>query len=202
MTARTPRQWAESAADWLAVYATDPQVSLVTEEEGAPIRQWGATITDTLTQPRMRNRLGLKAWLTAHADATIETLQVRFGTRDFDEAVAGVWAPGPRRFRVYQSSVAFYRQGASASEFSSRYFAGLWAVASTPDVWVGWAEEPETIIVYRVIVPAEREDYAWSEVAEKDAAGLCPSSPNWEDPHIPAGDGTCAECGATIDEEA
>jgi hypothetical protein len=39
---------------------------------------------------------------------------------------------------------------------------------------------------------------SWSEVARKDAAGLCPaSSPDYSEPHIPDGD-TCAECGASL----
>jgi hypothetical protein len=43
----------------------------------------------------------------------------------------------------------------------------------------------------------EREDYSWAEVAER--GDLCPSSPEWTGPHLPAGDGTCRECGQTID---
>jgi hypothetical protein len=38
---------------------------------------------------------------------------------------------------------------------------------------------------------------SWSEVARKDAAGLCPASPDYSEPHIPDGD-TCAECGASL----
>lgn len=44
------------------------------------------------------------------------------------------------------------------------------------------------------------EDFSWSEVAERSAKGLCPASLGYDEPHVPAGDGTCAECGATIDE--
>ena len=46
----------------------------------------------------------------------------------------------------------------------------------------------------------EREDYSWSEVA--DRGHLCPSSPNWAGPHLPNEDGTCRECGQTIEQEA
>ena len=43
----------------------------------------------------------------------------------------------------------------------------------------------------------EREDYSWSEVAER--GHLCPSSPKWAGPHIPDENGICRECGEYAD---
>jgi hypothetical protein len=43
-----------------------------------------------------------------------------------------------------------------------------------------------------------REDYSWSEIATKDAAGLCPSSPDYAEPHIVTDGRTCDECGASV----
>ena len=46
----------------------------------------------------------------------------------------------------------------------------------------------------------EREDYSWSEVAER--GHLCPASPGWAGPHRPdetTTPPTCAECGASLD---
>lgn len=148
-----PVDYAEAARDFLAVYATDPQVSLVTEEEGAPVRAWAATIDDTLNEPG--RRVALRSWLTyLHTEhgpnVHVETLQARFGTRDFDDAVSGVWIPGARQFIRYASSVQFFVAADSPHNFSTRYFSGLKAVAASETVWVGFSPDARTVIVYRV----------------------------------------------------
>ena len=204
----TPREYAYAAQAFLAGWGIGPD-ALVTEEEGAPVREWASTIDSALLGPERYTRaVALRSWLVFLQDtygvtASVETLQVRFGTRDFDDAIGNVWIPGPRKFTRATNAVQFYRIGAdsqSAVDFSTRYFSGLRAVASTPTTWVGFSPDARVVIVYRVVVPEAREDYSWAEVAEKDAAGLCPASPDYALPHIPAGDGTCSECGAAIDD--
>lgn len=140
----TPRQWAESAREFLAQSGTGPF---------APVRAWADSINDAIAAPG--RAVALRSWLTYVRETygvpvNVETLQVRFGTHDFDHAVAGVWIPGPRQFTRYVSSVQFFHDGDAASDFSTRYFSGLKVVASSPTVWVGWDTDARTVIVYRV----------------------------------------------------
>lgn len=53
--------------------------------------------------------------------------------------------------------------------------------------------QPETVAWMR-----ERNVMSWSEVAERDAAGYCPSSLNYDGLHLVTDGETCDECGATV----
>lgn len=150
----TPRDHAAAARESLAGWGIGPD-ALVTEEEGAPVRTWADTIDSALASNK---RTPLKHWLkiqheTRGTNVRIETAQIRFGTRDFDDAVGGVWIPGPRGFTLNPSSVQFHirRDPRVATDFSTRYFSGLRTIAATDTTWIGWNTDARTVIVYRVL---------------------------------------------------
>ena len=146
-----PVDHAEAARDFLR--DADSITGLITHDEAEPLREWAAAIDDALDTPG--RPVALRSWLvylrdTHGRNVHVETLQVRFGTRDFDDAVGGVWAPGARQFILYASSVQFFTAADSPHNFSTRYFSGLKAVAASQTVWVGFNTDARTVIVYRV----------------------------------------------------
>lgn len=58
------------------------------------------------------------------------------------------------------------------------------------------------MVIHHWINRHERpENLSWSEVAERDAKGYCPASPDYDQPHISEDGKTCDECGAAIEGE-
>lgn len=151
----TPREHAWAATDYLSQWGLGPDAPDRYDAEGAPIRAWANTLSDTLSSKR---RTPLRNWLKSlhvlrGTEVRVETAQIRFGTRDFDDAVSGVWIPGPRAFNLYTSSVQFHmrRDPRIATDFSTRYFSGVRTIAATDTAWIGWNADMRAVIVYRVL---------------------------------------------------
>lgn len=77
------------------------------------------------------------------------------------------------------------------------------AVVSSRGPGYGWAIEYDPTVFWDAVranlrTPIPEPGMSWGEVAERDAAGHCPASPGYNDPHVADGN-VCSECGAELD---
>lgn len=77
------------------------------------------------------------------------------------------------------------------------------AVITSRGAGYGWGIEYDAATFWDAVranlrTPASEPGMSWSEVADRDAAGYCPASPDYSEPHIADGD-VCSECGAQLD---
>lgn len=80
------------------------------------------------------------------------------------------------------------------------------AVVSSRGPGYGWAIEYDPTVFWDAVranlrTPIPEPGMSWGEVAERDAAGHCPASPGYNDPHVADGN-VCSECGAELDAPA
>lgn len=83
------------------------------------------------------------------------------------------------------------------------------AVVSSRGPGYGWAIEYDSTRFWDAVRANLRDNsperptpgMSWGEVAERDAAGHCPASPGYNDPHVADGN-VCSECGAELDAPA
>lgn len=74
------------------------------------------------------------------------------------------------------------------------------AVVSSRGPGYGWAIEYDPTVFWDAVranlrTPIPEPGMSWGEVAERDAAGYCPASLDYNEPHIADGN-VCSECGA------
>lgn len=89
---------------------------------------------------------GLRNWLIVNGHRKVLTLQARVDR--MSQEVRGLWAPGPRTVDTAYSYVDFYD---SQTSYSRRYFAGIHALKSNGDTWVGYDSSTNTLIVFRAV---------------------------------------------------
>lgn len=98
---------------------------------------WGDTLA---TVQREGAREPLKAWMTRHQGALVDTAQL---TVTDDGMLLRAWAPGAR---AVKAGATFARL-----DDSRRDYAGMHAEYATADVWTGWDADMQTLITYRAV---------------------------------------------------
>jgi hypothetical protein len=100
---------------------------------------------DTIDATRGAPRQSLRAWMRAHTGARVDTLQAHVSVPyelPASYGIRGLWAPESRTLHA----------GATFADLdgSRRDYAGVLAVSATPDAWIGWDNDADTLIAYRI----------------------------------------------------
>lgn len=114
----------------------------IPEKDATAIRTQLIQLADLTTSPVPMNR-----WMKYHDDKLVDTLQFRVDPGS--QEVRGIWSP-PRRFidATRATRVVFLDAARSTSE---RMYAGVRAIRSSEDAWVGYDVQWHTLLVYTVV---------------------------------------------------
>jgi len=86
-------------------------------------------------------------WMKAHNGQTVQTRQYRVDPGS--QEVRGYWSPGPRKVDANRAArVVFTGPGTATSD---RLYAGVRAIRSDDDMWVGYDVQWHTLLVFEVV---------------------------------------------------
>jgi hypothetical protein len=93
---------------------------------------------------------GMSGWGNRNDSQNIEVLQAEF---DEDSHMTKVWEPGVRNAVWNPLGIRFFT---SPTEWSERRFMGIYTLASSPSVYVGYNKDWKQIIVYHLVDEKEK----------------------------------------------
>lgn len=93
---------------------------------------------------------GMSGWGNAVDSQNVETLQAEF---DEDHHMTRVWEPGVRNAVWNPLGIRFHT---TPTEWSERRFMGIYTLASSPDVYVGYNKDWKQILIYHKVDEGEK----------------------------------------------